>query len=191
MAFNTITGCSIAEADIKYVGREGTIYKESSIAPSGAGKYTAKITIERATASVDYEIVKVDDPMATDSHANSIPQPITETSVPASVVEKVTIPKTPAKMKVKARKNKVVVSWKKIKKNKKTKALRAMIKGIEVQYSTDLAFPKETTVTKIIGKNKTKLVLRGLQRKTMYYIRVRYVGTDGVSSWKTKHARTK
>ena len=119
------------------------------------------------------------------------PQTQTEASAPAVQAERITIPKKPAKVKTKARKNKVVVSWKRIKKNKKTKALRAMIKNVEVQYSTDPSFPKETTDSRIIGKNKTKLVLRGLQRKTLYYVRVRYVGADGVSNWKTKRVRTK
>ena len=119
------------------------------------------------------------------------PQSQTEASAPAAQAERIIIPKTPAKVKAKSKKNSITVSWNKIKKNKKTKALRAMIKNVEVQYSTDPTFPKEATVTRIIKKNKTKLVLRGLQRKTVYYVRVRYVGADGVSNWKTKHVRTK
>ena len=121
------------------------------------------------------------------------PQTQTEASAPAVQAERITIPKKPAKVKTKARKNKVVVSWKRIKKNKKTKALRAMIKNVEVQYSTDLAFPKETTDSRIIGKNKTKYVIRGLQRKTLYYVRVRYTdGAGGYSRWsRVKRARTK
>ncbi len=43
---------------IKYAGREGTTYAESETAPTNAGKYTAKITVDTATASVDYEIAK-------------------------------------------------------------------------------------------------------------------------------------
>ena len=35
---------------------------------------------------------------------------------------------------------------------------------------------------KKVGKKKTKAILK-LQRKTQYYIRVRYVGTDGYSDW--------
>ena len=113
--------------------------------------------------------------------------------MPAEVMERITIPKTPAKVKAKAKKSTVTVSWKKIRKNKKTKALRAMIKGIEVQYSTDLAFPKETTVTKTTGGKKTKYVIKGLQRKTVYFVRVRYTdGAGGYSNWsKVKRTRTK
>ncbi len=43
---------------IKYVGRAGTNYGENTTAPTNAGKYTASITVEGKTASVDYEIAK-------------------------------------------------------------------------------------------------------------------------------------
>ncbi len=58
----TLSGGSIvgqtALPAIKYVGRGGTVYQESTTAPTNAGKYTAKITIGGVTASVDYEIAK-------------------------------------------------------------------------------------------------------------------------------------
>ena len=57
--FNSATGKTIAATDIKYVGRDGTTYTESTTAPTNAGKYTAKITVEAKTASVNYEIAKV------------------------------------------------------------------------------------------------------------------------------------
>jgi hypothetical protein len=56
--FNTATNKTVAVGDIKYVGRDGTTYSESTTAPTDAGKYTAKITIEGKTACVDYEIAK-------------------------------------------------------------------------------------------------------------------------------------
>ena len=59
-AFNAATGKSVATTDIKYVGRAGTTYAESATTPTSAGKYTAKITVEEKTASVDYEIAKAD-----------------------------------------------------------------------------------------------------------------------------------
>lgn len=53
--FNSATGLAVDAADIKYVNRDkGT---ETSTAPTSAGKYTAKITIEGQTASVDYDIL--------------------------------------------------------------------------------------------------------------------------------------
>ena len=52
----TATGKTISETDIRYVGRDDTAYAESATAPTDAGKYTAKITIEGKTASMDCEI---------------------------------------------------------------------------------------------------------------------------------------
>ena|GEM_PF-1120681 len=57
-AFNSATGKSVSESDIKYVGRDGTSYNESTTAPTDAGKYRASITVENVTAYVDYEISK-------------------------------------------------------------------------------------------------------------------------------------
>ena len=117
----------------------------------------------------------------------------TETSQSKKREEKITIWKAPASVKAKAKKNKITVTWKKIKKSKKTKALRNLIKGVEVQYSTDPSFPEETTFTNTTGGKKTKLVLKRLQRKTVYFVRVRYTdGAGGYSYWsKVKRARTK
>ena len=59
-----------------------------------------------------------------------------------------------------------------------------------MQVATDPAF-KNIVATKNVGKKKTKTILK-LQRKTVYYVRVRYVGTDGVSKWsKVKKVKTK
>ena len=58
-AFNTATSKTIAATDIKYIGRDGTTYEENTTAPTDAGKYTAKITVEEKTAFVNYEIAKV------------------------------------------------------------------------------------------------------------------------------------
>ncbi len=93
-------------------------------------------------------------------------------------------------MKAKAKKNKVTVSWKKIKKNKAGKKLLKQIKSIQVQYSTDKTFKKDVK-TKSVGKKKTKVTLK-LQKKTTYYIRVRYKAADGFSKWSTvKRVKTK
>ena len=56
---NNITSVTGASAgSIKYVGRDGTSYTESTTAPTNAGKYTAKVTIGGKTASADFEITK-------------------------------------------------------------------------------------------------------------------------------------
>lgn len=91
-------------------------------------------------------------------------------------------------MKAKAKKKTVTVTWKKI---KKTKKLLKQIKSIEVQYSTNRQFTRESRLSKRVGKNKTKAVLK-LKAKTTYYIRVRYVGADGTSKWsKIRKVKTK
>ena len=113
-------------------------------------------------------------------------------AIPSTPTESITISKTPASVKAKAaKKGKVTVSWKKIKKTKKTKALLAQIKGIEVQYSTDPGFTTDVA-TKPVGKNKTKVTLK-LQKNTTYYVRVRYTdGAGGVSNWSAvKRVKTK
>ena len=99
--------------------------------------------------------------------------------------EHITINKTPSSVKVKAKKNKLTVSWKKIKNKDK-----ALIKRIQVQVATDPAF-EQIVVDKMLGKKKTSLTMN-LQKKTRYFVRVRYVGADGVSAWsKVKSAKTK
>ena len=111
-------------------------------------------------------------------------------SAPAQV-DNITIPKKPASVKAKAKKNKVTVSWKKIKKTKKTKALLKKIKKVEIQYSTDKTFATGAKTKKVSGK-KTKVTLK-LKKKTTYYVRVRYSdGKGGYSKWsKVKKVKTK
>ena len=131
------------------------------------------------------EITKQSDTSGSGSSSGS------DVIVITSTAEPITIAKAPASVKVKAgKKGRVTVSWKKIKKTKKTKALLGQIKSIQVQYSTDPNFAANV-VTKSVSKKKTKATL-SLQRKTQYYIRVRYVGSDGFSNWGTvKAVKTK
>ena len=120
-----------------------------------------------------------------------ITTPAPKTAVPTSQQEKITIMKAPVLKKLRAKKNKVQVTWNRIKKNKAGKKLLAQIKYIEVQVATDPEF-KAIVATRGVGKKKTKATLMGLQRKTVYYVRVRYVGADGVSKWsKVKKVKTK
>jgi hypothetical protein len=104
--------------------------------------------------------------------------------------ETITIKKTPTGVKAKAKKNKITVTWKKIKKTKKTREILSKIKSIQVQVARDSNF-KNIAANKKVGKNKTKAVLK-LERKTTYYVRVRYVGKKGYSKWsKRKRVKTK
>ena len=103
---------------------------------------------------------------------------------PVKEWDPITIAKTPSSVKVKVKKNKVTVSWKKIKKSKKTKKLLSQIKRIQIQISTDPEF-NQIVIDKMISKSKTKIMLK-LRNKMVYYTRVRYVGVDGVSQWSSK-----
>ena len=89
--------------------------------------------------------------------------------------------KAPASVKTEVRKNKVTVSWKKIRNTEKNRKLIERIKGIQIQYATDPVF-RENRKTKTVGKGKTSAVLK-LKKKTTYYVRVRYIGKGEVSKW--------
>ena len=52
----SVTGATAGS--ITYAGRGGTSYTSSTTAPTNAGKYTASVTINGKTASVDFEITK-------------------------------------------------------------------------------------------------------------------------------------
>ena len=137
-------------------------------------------------------IEKKDSSSTVTNQSNPAPTVVSTPTTPSTPTESITISKTPASVKAKAaKKGKVTVSWKKIKKTKKTKALLAQIKSIEVQYSTDPGFTTDV-VTKPVSKNKTKVTLK-LQKNTTYYVRVRYTdGAGGVSAWSaTKRVKTK
>lgn len=85
---NNITSVTgTAASAIKYVGRDGTSYSESTTAPVNAGKYTAKVTIGGQTATADFEITKaqvaIPDKVDTSYVYNGQPQtyPITDSSL--------------------------------------------------------------------------------------------------------------
>ena len=132
-----------------------------------------------------------DEPAAAPDSGAAVTPASDGTQTPAvQKADPITIPKTPASVKARAKKNKVTVSWKKIKKTKKTKKLLKLIKRIEIQYSTDPKFT-QNVLSKKVGKSKTKVTLK-LQKKKTYYFRVRYVGAAGVSKWsKVRKVKTK
>lgn len=90
-----------------------------------------------------------------------------------------TIKKTPSGVKAKAKKNQVKVSWKKLK-GKSRKYLKK-ISAIQVQYASDRSF--RDAVTKTLSKKKTKTTITLPKKKKVYYVRVRYTGSGGVSKW--------
>ena len=106
--------------------------------------------------------------------------------------EKITITKKPTIQKPAATKNKITVKWKHFKHtSKKTKAIWKKIKKVQVQCATDSSF-KNIVKTTTVGKGKTKATIKGLQKKTTYYVRVRYYDGAGYSAWsKAKKIKTK
>ncbi len=116
------------------------------------------------------------------------PQPAP--AAPAVAQEPIVVAKTPSAVKTKVTKNKVHLSWREVKATKKGKKLLKKIKSIQVQYSTDPTFNTNVAV-KRVGKKKTEMTLR-LHRKTTYYVRMRYIGKNGVSKWSSvKTVKTK
>ena len=86
-------------------------------------------------------------------------------------------------------KGKITVKWKHFKQNKKTKALWKKIKNVQVQCAADKGF-KNIVMTAMVGKKKAGI--KGLAKKTTYYVRVRYYDGMGYSAWsKVKKVKTK
>ena len=168
----------------------GTMQYALGNANGAVGPYTPSIPAAADAGTYYVWYMTKGDANHADSVSSSVAVEIAKKSEPE---EKVTIMKVPAKIKAKAWKNKVTVSWKKVRKTKKTKALLAQIQGIELQYSPDPSFPVENSVKIPLSKKKTKYVLKGLQRKSIYYVRVRYAdGAGGYSAWsKVKKVKTK
>ena len=106
--------------------------------------------------------------------------------------EKITIPKKPTNKKPSVTKNKITVNWKHFKHtSKKTRSIWKKIKKVQVQCATDKAF-KNIVKTTTAKKSKTSAKIKGLKKKTTYYVRVRYYDGTGYSAWsKVKKVKTK
>ena len=138
-----------------------------------AAERAANQTVETPKA----EVPKAEAPQTEAPQPEAPPAP---QSAPA-VEEPITIPKTPSAIKVTSKKNKATITWKKLKITKKTKKQLGKIKAVQMQYSTDPSF-RENVTDKRFGKNKTKAAI-GVPKGTTLYVRLRYVGSDGVSRW--------
>ena len=106
--------------------------------------------------------------------------------------EKITVSKKPSIKKPAAAKGKITVKWKHFKHtSKKIKSIWKKIKKVQVQCATDKAF-KNIVKTSLVGKSKTSAKIKGLKKKTTYYVRVRYYDGTGYSAWsKVKKVKTK
>ena len=149
---------------------------KTTLAPTTGAEGIETRTCSRDGATEQRAIAKLPSPAVSAGQTTVINMPPA-----ATPAEAITIPKKPASVKVRAgSKGKVTVSWKKIKKTKKTKALLKQIKKVQVQYGTS----KDTGLkVKTVSGKKTSVKLK-LSKKTRWYIRVRYSdGKGGYSNW--------
>ena len=111
---------------------------------------------------------------------------------PQKPAEKITISKKPSIKKPAAAKGKITVKWKHFKHtSKNTKKIWKKIKKVQIQCATDKTFKNKVKDVKI-GRGKTKYAIKGLKKKTTYYVRVRYYDGTGYSAWsKVKKVKTK
>ncbi len=107
-------------------------------------------------------------------------------------INRITVPQKPTIKKPTAAKNKITVKWAHFKHtSKKAKKIWNPIKKVQIQCATDKAF-KNIIKTTAVGKNKKKATIKGLKKKTTYYVRVRYSDGKGYSKWSSfKKIKTK
>ena len=150
--------------------------KEEVIPATGSGDNDSNTTAETSSDTTS------------STGSGSIQQPM----ILSAAAEKITVTKKPSISKPTAAKNKITVNWKHFKnKTKKGKAIWKPIKKVQVQCAADSAFTNIVKTT-IVGKGKTKAVIKGLQKNTTYYVRVRYYDGAGYSAWSgVKKVKTK
>ena len=103
-----------------------------------------------------------------------------------------TVSKKPAIKKPASTKNKVTVKWSHFKHtSRKAKRIWKKIKKVQVQCAADKGFTN-IVKTVMVGKGKKKTAIKGLQKNTTYYVRVRYFDGTGYSAWsKVRKVKTK
>lgn len=77
--------------------------------------------------------------------------------------------------KPKAAKKAITVKWKKLKK----KQLKSGVSNIEVWVCSDGAFANGSTIERVVGKKKSSLKIKGLQKGVTYYVKVRAITYSG------------
>ena len=94
--------------------------------------------------------------------------------------------------KPKGAKKKITVKWKALKKDKKFKKILKNVSGVQIEVATDPGFSNIVARTSANTKKASK-VIKGLQPKTRYYVRVRAYGPGNHYSidWKSKNAKVK
>ena len=91
-------------------------------------------------------------------------------------------------LKLKSAKTSIRVSW-----NRPSKKALKKMEAIEIQYASMKDFSDAKTI--LVKKKRTRAVLKGLSRKTKYYVRIRArrsgSDTTHVSKWASRSIRTK
>lgn len=100
-----------------------------------------------------------------------------------TVIPKLPKLKKPEIKKPSAKKKQITVKWSHFKHSSgKAKSIWKRIKSVQVQCARDKRFTKLVS-TKTVKKSKTIVTIKGLKRKTRYYIRIRYFDGKEYSAW--------
>ena len=175
----TCTADAILERECEICHMTETMTDENTA--TGHSWDSGKVTKPATTAAAGVKTYKCS---CGETKTESIPR--------LKIIEKITISKKPTIQKPAPAKGKITVKWKHFKHtSKKTKPIWKKIKKVQVQCATDSAF-RSIVKTAIVGRGKTKATIKGLKKKTTYYVRVRYFDGKGYSAWsKVKKVKTK
>ena len=200
LADDSMDGSVLSTINVNYAGTEsewaaltqGTAYEGTPMTSAHTHTWNTG-TVTKPATTTDAGIRTYTCSVCGEIKTESIPCLKTKPVVTKPVeTEKITITKKPSIKKQIAAKNKITVNWKHFKHtSKKTKPIWNKIKKVQVQCAADSGF-KNNVRTAIVGKKKTKATIKGLARKTTYYVRVRYYDGTGYSAWsKAKKVKTK
>ena len=200
LADDPMDGSVLSTVNVNYAGTEsewaaltqGTAFEGTQMTSTHTHTWnTGKVTKPATTTAAGIRTYTCT--VCGETKTESIPRLKTKPVVTKPVVtEKITITKKPSIKKPTAAKNKITVNWKHFKHtSKKTKPIWNKIRKVQVQCAADRGF-KNIVKTSLAGKKKTKATIKGLARKTTYYVRVRYYDGTGYSAWsKVKTVKTK
>ena len=190
LAEDSVDAAALSTVNVNYAGSEsnwetltqGTAFQDVNMTSTHVHSWdSGKVTKPATTAAAGVKTYKCS---CGETKTESIPR--------LKIIEKITISKKPTIQKPAPAKGKITVKWKHFKHtSKKTKSIWKKIKKVQVQCATDSAF-RSIVKTAIVGRGKTKATIKGLKKKTTYYVRVRYFDGKGYSAWsKVKKVKTK
>ena len=194
LAEDSVDAAALSTVNVNYAGSEsnwetltqGTAFQDVNMTSTHVHTWDAgKITRAATTASAG---VKTYTCACGETKTESIPK----LKAAPKAAEKITISKKLTIKKPSAAKGKITVKWKHFKHtSKKTKKIWKPIKSVQIQCATDSGF-RNIVKTAAAKKSKTSAKIKGLKRKTTYYVRVRYFDGRGYSAWsKVKKVKTK